>query len=143
MRKACWYILFVLIAIMSAAATSSPVIMNSGSTNTPGFRITVQSDGAAEYTTVPRGQLQQASEPMKRNLPSDLVHRFFADLDAAHPFSNLPRPHCMKSASFGTRLTIQLDNDETPDLTCGDGNNAKLRALIQDANQIVALFNTR
>jgi hypothetical protein len=127
------------------ADTGSAAIVNSGSTNTPGFKIVVKRNGNAEYTPVPRVRPQPgipgAEEPAKRDLPPALTHRLFSDLDAARPFSGLPRPRCMKSVSFGTRLTIQFEGDETPDLNCGAGQSSKLGALIEDAKQIVAGFS--
>jgi len=123
----------------------SAVLVNSGSTNTAGFKIVIQNDGAAEYTPAPRARPQpegqHAVAPMKRKLPPALVHRLFSDLEAARPFSDLPRPTCVKSVSFGTRLTIQFHGDETPDLNCDAGQSTKLAALIEDAKQIVAAFS--
>lgn len=126
---------------------ASAVVVNSGSTNTAGFKIVVQPDGAAEYTPMPRAHPQPQGQPvltpMKRKLPPALAHRLYSDLEAARPFSDLPTPKCMKSASFGTRLTIQFHGDETPDLNCGSSESAKLDALIQDAKRIVAVFSVR
>lgn len=129
----------------SASDDGSATLVNSGSTNTPGFKIVVQRDGAAEYTAMPRAHPQPDGQknvaPMKRQLPPALVHRLFSDLEAARPFSGLPRPRCMKSVSFGTRLSILFHGDETPDLNCGAGQSARLAALIEDAKQIAALFS--
>jgi hypothetical protein len=120
-------------------------IVNSGSTNTSGFRIAVKRSGAAEYATVPRGANAQNVEPEKegREIPSNLASRLFADLEAAKPLASLPAPHCMKSKSFGTRLTIEFGGETTPDLSCGDGGNEHLRELIKDANEAVAFFRTK
>jgi hypothetical protein len=49
----------------------------------------------------------------------------------------------MKSASFGTRLTVQFADDESPDLSCGDGGNEMLRRLIEDVNEILRMFPSR
>ena len=131
--------------VASPVDTASAVIVNSGSTNTAGFKIVVQNDGAAEYTPMlrahPQPEGQHVLTPVKRNLPPALAHRLYSDLEAARPFSDLPRPRCMKSVSFGTRLIIQFHGDETPDLNCGAGQNAKLEALVEDAKQIVAVFS--
>ena len=131
--------------VASPVDSGSAVIVNSGSTNTAGFKIVVQTDGAAEYTPMPRAHPQPEGQhvltPVKRNLPPALAHRLYSDLEAARPFSDLPRPRCMKSVSFGTRLIIQFHGDETPDLNCGAGQNAKLEALVEDAKQIVAVFS--
>lgn len=127
-------------------AADSAVIVNSGSTNTAGFRISVDPSGNARYTVTPRKSgpnLGDKPAAAQQHISDALVKRLYADLDAAKPLASLPNPHCMKSASFGTRLTIELGDSETPDLSCGDGENAKLRALIQDANEIVALFKAK
>ena len=143
----------ILVALLATVAwvvaapvdRASAVIVNSGSTNTAGFKIVVQSDGEAEYTPMPRAHPQPEGQPvltpMKRKLPPGLAHRLYSDLEAARPFSGLPRPRCMKSVSFGSRLTVQFHGDETPDLNCGAGQNARLAALIEDAKQIAALFS--
>lgn len=135
-----------VLGMASPPGNSTAVIVNSGSTNTPGFRVTVESNGTAEYTPSPRahaGPEDRSIVPMRRKLPPDLAHRLYSDLEAAHPFSDLPRPRCIKSVSFGTRLTIQFNGDETPDLNCGAGQSAKVAALIQDAKDIVAVFQAK
>lgn len=133
---------------VAAPAGDSAVIVNSGSTNTAGFRIAVDRSGNAEYTTVSRRPIpppatQPDTGPARRPVPHELVQRLYTDLEAAKPLASLPHPRCMKSVSFGTRLTIQWGDTETPDLSCGDGSNPKLRALIRDANEIVALFRAK
>lgn len=127
-------------------AADSAVIVNSGSTNTAGFRITVAASGDAEYSVTQRKagpNLGEKPAATQKHLPDTLAKRLYSDLEAAKPLASLPHPHCMKSASFGTRLTIEFADSETPDLSCGDGDNAQLRALIQDAQEIVALFRAK
>lgn len=126
-----------------AAEADSAVIVNSGSTNTAGFKIAVERSGNAEYAAMPRRPLPQAPEPSRRPVPNELAKRLYADLEAAKPLSSLPRPRCAKSASFGSRLTIEFGGSETPDLSCGDGDNPKLRALIHDTNDILAIFSPK
>jgi hypothetical protein len=126
----------------------SAVIVNSGSTNRAGFRIVVERSGNAEYTAMPRGINPQPAQPESakaahRPVADALVQRLYSDLEAAKPLASLPQPRCMKSASFGFRLTIEFGSLETPDLSCGDGNSPKLSALIRDANEIVALFSAK
>ncbi len=69
-----------------------------------------------------------------------MVLRLYSDLNAAQPLSSLPEPRCMKSVSFGTTLTLQFNGQKTPDLSCGDGGNSSLRALIRDVKEVVAAF---
>jgi len=55
--------------------------------------------------------------------------------------------HCpqfiAKSASFGSILTVAFGQDQTPDLSCGDGGNAVMRDLIRNTRQIVALIEAK
>ncbi len=46
----------------------------------------------------------------------------------------------MKSASFGSKLTVEFGEEKTPDLSCGDAGSAMLQALIRDVKEIVDLF---
>jgi len=119
-------------------------IVNSGSTNRPGFRISIDRSGAAELTSSPRKfgppEQRQQTEPVRQTLPRATVDRFFADLAAAKPLASLPLAHCMKSVSFGSTLTVSFGGQQTPDLSCGDGGNPAMRDLIRDANEIVAIF---
>jgi hypothetical protein len=135
----------ILITAFGAAGADVAVIVNSGSTNTPGFRIAVEQSGNAEYTAAPRRVIRNSGQPAptQLQLPDTLVKRLYTDLDAAKPFSSLPTQRCAKSASFGTTLTIALGFQETPDLSCGGGDSEKLKALLRDANEIVKLFNSR
>jgi len=120
-------------------------IVNSGSTNRPGFRIAVNPSGAAEYIPSPRraGPQTEPAKPLQATLPPALIERFYADLKAAKPFASLPAAHCMKSVSFGSTLTIAFGEEQTPDLSCGDGGNAVVANLIRDAKEIVDLFRDK
>jgi|SRR5579863_1314941 hypothetical protein len=132
-----------LIAVHGAVAADVAVIVNSGSTNTAGFRIVVERSGNAEFTAGPPRPNRPDEKPkqMRRKLPDPLVERLYSDLDAAKPLSSLPSQRCAKSASFGTKLTIEFGGQESPDLSCGPGDNAKLQALARDANEIVKLLS--
>jgi hypothetical protein len=44
----------------------------------------------------------------------------------------------LKSASFGTRLTIEFAGQRTPDLSCGRMSDPIMRALAEDARDIIA-----
>jgi hypothetical protein len=128
------------------AADDLAVLVNSGSTNTMGFRIVVERSGDAECTATARragSQPNDRVESMRQHVPNTLVQRLYSDLEKAKPFASLPRRLCMKSASFGTTLTIEFGGDKTPDLNCGSGYDSNLEALIRDANEIIRLFRTR
>ena len=123
--------------------TSSAAIVDSGSTNRAGYSITVDHSGSGTYVLMPRAAVAQRgvqTEARTRIIPGDLVRRFYADLSAAEPFSSLPDRHCVKSVSFGSVLRIEFDGKRTPDLSCGDAGDAKLKALIQDATEITKIM---
>jgi hypothetical protein len=103
------------------------VIMDTGSTNTIGYRIVIQRQGSVEYA---------AGE--KRNtatVTSDVASAFFSDLAKAAPLDRLPSEPCMKSVSFGSSLFVWSSaHGRSPDLLCPtDARGAALRA---DAQQI-------
>jgi hypothetical protein len=149
-----WAAISMLAMVIPLMATSPPgesetaTIVNSGSTNRPGFRITIDRSGAAELTVSPRkfglpGPERELPETIQRTLSRATVDRFFADLATARPFASLPPLHCMKSASFGSTMTVAFGGEQTPDLSCEDGGNAAIRDLIRDANEIVALLQAK
>jgi len=107
---------------VSAAAS----IVNSGSTNTFGYKVTVYPSGKA-YSQV-NGKLTMA------HLPSTLTGRFFRDLEAAVPVSSLAAGHGMKSASFGTSTTVSYRGQQSPDLS--SPAEAKGRAISADILEI-------
>ena len=83
-------LVIAMAGVMSPIAQSLPTvqlnlatIVNSGSTNSAGFRIDVRRSGMAVYTRVPRGANAAHEEPEKsdREIPKDLASRLFADLD--------------------------------------------------------------
>jgi hypothetical protein len=122
------------------------IIVDSGSTNTAGFRIMVQRSGGAVCVKTPRryaGHVdEKANTKRQQQLSHALVDRLFSDLEALKPFSSIPERSCMKSASFGTTRVIEFGSERTPDLSCGSGGNIKLQTLIDDVNEIVKLFAT-
>lgn len=137
----------VFLGAASLSAASAPaVILNSGSTNTAGFRLVVEKSGDAEYAPMPRKYGPQSSaptEPTRRKLPDALVQRFYSDLQSARPLAGLPRERCIKSASFGTTTVIQFSGEETPDLSCPNARNAHTQALLRDVEEIRGFFQSR
>jgi len=130
--------IFAAAILCAGCYAQSVTIVNSGSTNTAGFQIVVGKSGKAVYTSQPRRTDQRAApKTTTKTIAKSLAARLYKDVAAARPLASLPEPHCMKSASFGTRLTIRLGDDESPDLSCGDGGDPKLAALIQDTDVIV------
>jgi hypothetical protein len=116
-------------------------IVDSGSTNTNGFRILVEPSGRTQSTVVlrdPHASTGESQAATAGTIPVALARRLYSDLDVAWPLASLPQQHCLKSASFGTRLTIELAGQTTPDLSCGRITNSSVRALARDAREIIA-----
>jgi hypothetical protein len=128
-----------------SAQPDTATIVNSGSTNRPGFRIVVDRSGVAEFTAVPRRRAIQpdAATPIRLTISRVLTDRLYTDLTAASPLASLPASHCMKSVSFGSTLAIEFGGEYTPDLSCGGGGNPVVESLIRDCNEIVALFRNK
>ncbi|HKW44040.1 MAG TPA: hypothetical protein VJN22_00195 [Candidatus Eremiobacteraceae bacterium] len=97
------------------------VILNTGSTNTLGYRIVVQPSGAAEYVN--------GSRRAAASIPRSLATRFFKDLQAAMPLSSRGASDCMKSASFGYSSFVWWKGSRSGDLTCGGGGAVDADAL--------------
>jgi hypothetical protein len=123
---------------------SCAAIVNSGSTNAAGFRIIVEKSGNAEYTVMPRRARPQGdnttAKPVQRKVPDALVRRLYADLEAARPLSGLPYRGCFKSVSFGTKVTIEVGKEVSPDLSCPEEQDAHIQALMRDVDEIVRYF---
>ncbi len=91
-------------------APNVAVIVNSGSTNTAGYQLTVDEDGTVA--------LVQGDVTLKKRVSMQLVMRFFADLRAAGPVDKIPAAMCMKSASFGTATRVLYRGKTSPDVSC-------------------------
>jgi hypothetical protein len=98
------------------------VIENSGSTNTPGYRLIVHASGSAEWA-VSRRRHSPACSRNAGKLPSELTQRFFEDLRQLMPLSKLPVGQCAKSVSFGTTLRVTYQGSTSPDLSCPASGN--------------------
>ena len=110
-------------------AAGEALIVNSGSTNSAGYRLRVYADG----TTA----LQQGDAAIRKHVPLALVERFFADLRAAGPLDALPRTACMKSASFGSSTQVAYRGKTSPDVSCPSASPAE-RALAVDATALAS-----
>jgi hypothetical protein len=132
----------VLVAMFGASvsAGASPSrdgasIVDSGSTNTPGYRIEIRSDATAAITPQNRaGVAQGATKPF--SVEGGVASRFFADLAKARA-ANVAGSPCMKSASFGTTTRVTWHGWTSPDLDC-PAENQLVSALIHDVNLIRA-----
>jgi len=120
-------------SLVAAAPADKAVIVNSGSTNSMGYSISVSSDGKASATMQSRGAgTASAAKPFA--LSAATTSRFFADLAAARK-ANLATVPCMKSASFGTTTHIHWQGWVSPDLSCPPKDPAG-EALVKDIDAI-------
>lgn len=102
------------------------VIYNTGSTNTPCYRIIVSPRGEASYV---KGNQQNTGR-----ISTALARKFYHDIKVAEPLSGLPKLQCMKPVSFGSSTFIRLGGQESPDVSCAA--NAKGRHLFRDSQTI-------
>jgi hypothetical protein len=108
---------------------SLAVIIDSGSTNTPGLSITLDASGD-NVTLEPRDGAKRTIK-----MPAEQCARFVKDLQSAGPLDKLPANHCMKSASFGSRLYLEFNGLRSPDISCpvqADGRTANLKKQASD-----------
>jgi hypothetical protein len=123
----------VCAGLIAAAPRDSAVIVDSGSTNTLGYKIEVWSDGTAVITPQNRLGTAQAA-PKSFTVPAATASRFFADLRAARKGNATGEP-CVKSASFGTTTHVTWHGWTSPDLDCPP-NNALTAALVHDVGTL-------
>jgi hypothetical protein len=112
-----------------------------GSTNTPPVCYTVTRSGTVIKET---GATRFARRPgeagpsdQQGSIPVSLAEKIFGDVEAARPFSDLPKAHCAKSVSFGTVQRVFFKGENSPDLSCGRGDE-KIETLKGDLAQIMS-----
>lgn len=120
MKRSLSVSLLTLAGLLTSAAVAAPrldggIVANSGSTNTAGYTMKVWSDGSAEIADV-----KQPQNTRRVSVGSDLAARFLADAKAAKAGGRRAQT-CMKSMSFGYRLTVAYHGWMSPDLTCPSG----------------------
>ncbi len=116
-----------------AAPRDNAVIVDSGSTNTLGYKIEVWSDGSASVT--PQNKAGIAQGAVKTfTVSAATASKFFADLQAARS-GNATGSGCIKSASFGTATHVTWQGWTSPDLDCPP-LNALVAALVHDVGEI-------
>jgi hypothetical protein len=119
-------------------ATTPAIIINSGSTNAPGFELVVYESGTVESRWWPRRIPRESTEPQTTvtgAVPAALASRFFKNLNAARPLSQFRDRPGFKSASFGFSLRVRYRDEQTPDLA-SPLTDARLQTLAQDVRDI-------
>ncbi len=106
-------------------------IVDTGSTNTPGKRVTLDNTGES-VTIEPREGPKQTTKVARK-----LCEQLMKDLQAAGPLDSLPATHCMKSASFGSKLYLEFNGVRSPDISCPEQSDQRTAALKKDAMDIL------
>ncbi|MBV9612940.1 MAG: hypothetical protein JO091_10730 [Acidobacteriaceae bacterium] len=119
-----------LLPMALAANGSQAIVEDTGSTNVPGLRVLVQTDGRASVE-------ERNGSTHDIRLSEQLCRRLFEDLKAIGPLDRVPVVHCMKSASFGSRITVEFDGAKSPDVSCPGASDPHLEALEKDAREIL------
>ena len=101
---------FCLPAAAGARILDGARVVDSGSSNAPGWTIAVRSDGAA-WLTVAGGATRWF-----RRTPA-LAATFLDDVAAARA-AGIAERSCMKSVSFGTSVWVEWHGWRSPDLAC-------------------------
>ncbi len=112
------------------ASASRATVIDTGSSNRRGMRVTIDEDGRA--TVDVRGV-----EPRQVKLGDKMCAQFLRDVNAATPLSDIPARHCMKSASFGSSLYVEVNGERSPDLNCPDQVDPRADALQKGARDIL------
>ncbi|MEH1784973.1 hypothetical protein [Nostoc sp.] len=117
---------------MALVPNNVAIIVNSGSTNTIGYRIYVSPTGEVNYV--------DGKGSNRGKLSKKLTREFFRDVKIAEPLSNLSvKQGCAKSVSFGTTTTIKLADQQSQDISCP--GNDKARRLDNDVIAIAKALN--
>jgi hypothetical protein len=122
------------LALLGAGALSTSAqvtVIDSGSTNVPGMRMTIEESGYHALVERKDGSKQRVA------LNRELCDRLVEDLKAAGFLNELPVNRCMKSVSFGKSIFIEYQGARTPDLSCRQAD-PRAAALKKDAEEILS-----
>ena len=127
---------------MHAATTKlkgpQATVIDTGSTNRPGLRVTFDQDGRAlanvggGAAASPEGAASQDIQ-----LHADVCKQMLDQLKAVGSLSGLPARHCMKSVSFGSGLYVEYQGERSPDLSCPGQTDSRAEALQKMASKVL------
>jgi hypothetical protein len=126
-------ILLLMLSALTRASESGATIIDTGSTNIPGLRVTI--DPGANHATIER----RNGTTYRMKLGKAIRDRFLSDLQAAGPLNTLPAKYCMKSASFGSSLYVEFNSVRSPDLSCPAQPDHRAETLKKDAVEILKM----
>ena len=131
----------ILSAPAPALAAPDALIVNTGSTNTTGYRIYVSPSGKVSCKSG-AATLSTETHYTGSAVPKVQTKQFFKDLTAAMPLTDLPVRHGMRSASFGTETYVTYKGQKSPDLTfASDPRTIALKADIDAITKTLHIGN--
>lgn len=106
--------------------TTTVQIINSGATDSIGYRVLIGTGGEASFVS--------GDGSGNATLPAELFGQLSRAIANAKPLAGLPVPAtCMKPVSFGTSTFVAVGGDRSPDLTCPANDAARNLKLDVDA----------
>lgn len=111
------------------------IITNSGSTNTPGFTLTINKDGSGAITYTGQPGTFKHEDNRTFSAGTFQTQQLSTILNKIHDVSTIPSHGCLKSISFGTVTTISYNGKTSSDLSCLSKQDGQLmvdlKTLIQ------------
>ena len=127
---------------------SEAIITNTGSSEDPGYVITVSRSGDATYKwRSDNNDFQEIaaqtaiSKSLRAKIPMPIVNKLFADLDTVSSVSNLPDEHPDHSDALETVTYITYRGQTSPDLSNSD--NTTKSALYDDIAEVSLAFASK
>ena len=103
------------------------IIRNTGSTNFPGFTITVNNDGSGTLiyekcrSASTRPQCQKSNKTFhSQTFQMNTIRQLLSQISS---IQNIPNHSCTKSASFGSVTKIVYNGQESGDISCIDATD--------------------
>ena len=111
--------LTVVLTFVSANNDNDVIeIINSGSSNTAGYVVTVQRTGLVTWTVNSRLRPTSSPKPSSTQLSASRTTSIFQAVEQALPLTQYKPVFCVKSVSFGTTLHLRYHEQQSPDLSC-------------------------
>ncbi len=117
------------------------VITNSGSTNRPGYTLTINQDGSGSLVYQKGSNAERFNRFNDKTFPAGTFnsHQLSALLTKIQDVSTIPDRGCLKSASFGTTTKITFQGKTSGDLSCLSNQDA---TLFLDLKHLVQTMST-
>lgn len=118
------------------------VITNSGSTNRPGYTLTINQDGSGSLVYQKDSNAERFNRFTDKTFPAGTFNsqQLSSLLTQIKDVSTIPDRGCMKSASFGTTTKITYQGKTSGDLSCLSNQDAQ---LFLNLKQLVQTMSTR